>query len=652
MKEIAKKILIMKKATSLDVIIGVIKKSDCKAVSFDIFDTLIKRNIRTAQDVFELMEVKFNQYFGKYLPVSTLRKRAEVVANSNSADEDVTLDEIYDAFEQISDEERLWLKEQEIYLETSLCQQNHKMYDIYNWCLENGKKVIITSDMYLPLDIVKEILANAGYYNYSNLYLSNVERARKSTGSLFSILLENERLKAREIVHIGDALKGDYLIPKSMGIYAILIRRDIPDSMYLNKQIFKSKDNEIINNYNIVNSFIRNNENPNNSFFEKVGFEIVGPVLYGYCKWLIKRLKKQGISKVFFLAREGVTLEKAFNIFQPQGITYHMIRVSRRATALPLLYRAKSLDDILNRITTTRVNFTIKDLLKSCELGQSEINIIMSRIEEHYDDNIYALTVNEKKALFNIIYPYIKEMSKKQEEYIKGYLEQFDFDGKIAVCDVGWHGTIQSALQDVFIEDDIYGYYIGKKEKRAKEKMKSEAFLFDNSYNRSIMNDVMSAPDLFELFFLSVDGSARKYAKNDLGEYYCVQSEPEQSEESAKDVIILQNAALKFVKEFKKIDDVLDVKMNPVVCEAAFSRFINHLSADTVEHLKKFSFLNVESHSMVAQHGLGYYVLKPQNFITEFLKNGSKAVFLKSVFKLPLPYINIIKFLRKFDKKQ
>ena len=67
-------------------------------------------------------------------------------------------------------------------------------------------------------------------------------------------MLEEERLNASEVVHIGDALKGDYLVPKSMGINAILIHRDDSDTMYFNKKVLMSKNLEIANNYNIVNS--------------------------------------------------------------------------------------------------------------------------------------------------------------------------------------------------------------------------------------------------------------------------------------------------------------------------------------------------------------------------------------------------------------
>lgn len=114
---------------------------------------------------------------------------------------------------------------------------------------------------------------------------------------------------------------------------------------------------------------------------------------------------------------------------------------------------------------------------------------------------------------------------------------------------------------------------------------------------------------MFELFFLSTDGSAKKYASDDTGKCYCVQADPEQTEESAGDIIALQNAAFKFVREFKKLDQDIDVKMSPFVCEAAYSKFINPPSSDTVNHLKEFSFLSVERHSMVPQHGLCYYLV-------------------------------------------
>ena len=59
MLNLIKKICIQINYTDTTDIINIIKKSKVKIVSFDIFDTLIKRNVRTPQDVFELLEKSF-----------------------------------------------------------------------------------------------------------------------------------------------------------------------------------------------------------------------------------------------------------------------------------------------------------------------------------------------------------------------------------------------------------------------------------------------------------------------------------------------------------------------------------------------------------------------------------------------------------------
>ena len=439
------------------------------------------------------------------------------------------------------------------------------------------------------------------------------------------------------------ALRGDYMSPLKLGIQAILIRKRDPETKY-----FNSKRHEL--DYNVLNSFIRNNEPMEYDFYQKIGYEVVGPILYGYSKWLNETTKKSGIRKLFFLAREGFLLERAFRLFSANEQDYCVIRVSRKATALPLLQRAKNLDDVLNRITVTRTRFTVEDLLSACEVDEKTARNILQEAAISPDTTIHSLNGKQKDALFLQAFPSIAEFSRIQEKYIRGYLDEAGFAGKVAVCDVGWHGTIQNALQEIFSDVDITGFYIGKKERKTKKHSNSVAFLFDDHKNHQIQAEVMSAPDIFELFFLSVDGSAKKYAMNSDGKYFCVQAKPEQTRESAKNVINLQDAACHFIEDFKKFDDKLGIAVTPEACEAAYSKFINPPSMETVHHLNQFSFLNVGSHRMGAEHNLFYYSIHPKKFIIEFLNKGSKAIFLKSVFRLPLPYANMIDFLRKFDR--
>ena len=150
MLNLIKKVCIQINYTDTTDIINIIKKSKVKIVSFDIFDTLIKRNVRTPQDVFELLEKSFNNEFDKRVSIKELRIIAEKKANANTQSEDVSLKEVYHEFDEINDLEREWLYKHEILIEKEICQINYKIKKVYDWCVNNNIEVIAISDMYLP----------------------------------------------------------------------------------------------------------------------------------------------------------------------------------------------------------------------------------------------------------------------------------------------------------------------------------------------------------------------------------------------------------------------------------------------------------------------------------------------------------------------
>lgn len=651
MKKIIKRILASKYYTDLDDIITAIKKSECLTVSFDIFDTLIKRNVQHPQDVYDLLEKNFFSYFSRDLPIRDMRIQAETIAGQNSQFEEVNLMEIYDHFDNINEEERSWLIEEEILIEKTVCQRNYQMAKIYDWCIENNKNVIITSDMYLPKNVIVEILEKAGYRNWKNLYLSNDLRTKKATGKIFDIVLQEENISPDLLVHIGDALKGDYLVPRKKRIHAILIRQDGFRTKYENNAFLIEENKAKKISYNVVNSFVKNNVDKEYTFYQKLGYEVVGPILYGYCKWLKQKAKENRIEKIYFLAREGGVLKKAFEAFGESHLYSEVIWVSRKATAIPLLYKTANFNELLRKITVTRANFTIWELLNSCGLSDNQIDEIAKLVSKGVNEVLSTLSETEKTNLFTTAKPYIDEVSKAQKKNIIGYLNQFNFGGNIAVCDVGWHGTIQNALQDIFDDSNIVGYYIGKKERQTKTEACSEAFLFDDDKYHKIGKEIMSSVDLFELFFLSTEGSAKSYNLDARGNYYCDKADPEQSKGNARNIVNLQEAAYKFVNDFRKLDRYLAIDMNPEACAAAYSKFINPPTMETVKQFKKFSFLNVGRHSLVASHRLGYYMIRPKKFISEFLNNGCKSLFLKSIFIISFPYVDLIDLMRKLDKR-
>ena len=129
-----------------------------KIISFDIFDTLLKRNTIKPIDIFELVEKKYNlKNKNKICEFKKLRIEAESIARSNSDKEDILLEDIYKEI-NLDDSVALNLMEIELNIEEEFLMQNIEMKKIYDYALYKGKEIIIISDMYLPKKFIESIL--------------------------------------------------------------------------------------------------------------------------------------------------------------------------------------------------------------------------------------------------------------------------------------------------------------------------------------------------------------------------------------------------------------------------------------------------------------------------------------------------------------
>ena len=196
-------------------------------VSFDIFDTLVRRDVKVPEDVFQKVE----DYYNKKYPEDCIKRFKEVRqesyyrAKSCSSFEEVSLEEIYESMIEYTIEQRKVLMNIEIIVEKDLIHVCESMLSIYQECVRKGKKIFITSDMYLPAYFIENILQDAGYGSYDKLYLSCTERVTKKSGHLFQKLLEDNQVSQKSIVHIGDSFFHDYLGASKVGVKALLIKK-------------------------------------------------------------------------------------------------------------------------------------------------------------------------------------------------------------------------------------------------------------------------------------------------------------------------------------------------------------------------------------------------------------------------------------------
>lgn len=196
---------------------------DADVVSFDIFDTLVKRKVDSPDDIFELIANDYDfageESFGRFFKET--RKTAERVARCKSQYEEVTLNEIYDCFKGLNVLQKEKLIETECKNELNNCVCNADMYGVYQYAKKMNKRIIYTSDMYLDNQTVKKILKNCGYDDYP-LYLSSEIRKTKRSGKLFEyIRMEYPNCK---VAHFGDNIVRDYFMAKLQGIKGVLIK--------------------------------------------------------------------------------------------------------------------------------------------------------------------------------------------------------------------------------------------------------------------------------------------------------------------------------------------------------------------------------------------------------------------------------------------
>lgn len=619
-----------------------------KYVSFDIFDTLVVRNVSKPVDIFKVVEIEYNKnHDDKFLGFKNLRINAELDARKKTRNEEITLDEIYDNLEIQNKDE---IKELEMHIEKSFIVKNQEMFDVYQKCLENNIKIIITSDMYLSLECIKEILELNGYNKYEKLYLSSELKLTKSKGTIFEYVLNDLKISKENIVHIGDNKKSDYLKPKSLGIPAIWYQRNF---YKIHKNLDVEEENKFY--YNSLNSFIENHIDISKNYFWKIGYETFGPLLYSYTKWLQENFLKEKYEKVFFLARDGYIMQKAFEMINLSQISNEYMYASRRALIVPTIWMYDNLEDILaNMFLGSRIS--INALVKRLGLNPKEKQELLKQNNLELDTNLNTSEILKNEnflKFYEQVEDEIKMNSKNEYDNLLKYYHEIGFAGNIAIIDIGWFGNMQNALNNIIkksnMKVDLTGYYVGiVPDSENQEKNKMKGFLFEKNKNEDLYLKKKFFNSIFEMIFLSTHGSVKKYngqdSKVDLYEFEYENSETE------KDIREIQNGALKFIEDFCTSKSNRYIDINERISIYNMISFGNTPELEDTEKFGDMIFYDDDNFYLAKPKKLSYYIIHPKEFYNEFMKSVWMPGFLKRLFKIKLPYFKFILFLRKFNK--
>lgn len=382
------------------------------------------------------------------------------------------------------------------------------------------------------------------------------------------------------------------------------------------------------------------------SDYYRFGVEKFGPFLYGYTQWLHNEIKKEGFSKIFFFARDGYMMEKAFQIFDKDLDTQY-VYFSRKSIRQALLYKCSSYKDSLKYLTWERF-ITIGKLLEYYGFSLREREKIADREALNLEENLSYIELCSNKKMEKL-YDSIKDMiavnSKHQDDMLREYLNIINMKDKCAIVDIGWHGSIQFYLDEYFKhigrKAEFYGYYVGI-DPMFNLKSKNFGWLY-NRDDKKLRKDVLCFFGVYEKLFQSKEGSTYGYEMvNDSVVPVLTDYEYSGDKQTIERIGDWQKGAMDFVRiavERKmEIDDnrawaypLVELGKNPSNADVEFLSFLYNTDGSKIY--------------FVSQKPIFQYKLKELLFA---LSNSVwKTGFMKSVFKLPLPYYFIYKALRK-----
>ena len=284
-------------------------------VSFDIFDTLLFRPYVRPIDLFLHIERHYNAPF-----FMTCRVGAEQNARQkNSTKQDITFDEIYDEIDPCFQH----LKQVELDWERMVLRPNPEMKAIWDFARENGKKIVVASDMYLPTEFIADVLNKNGFGGYDRLYVSGDINQTKARGTLFDTIIRDMGVAPKKILHIGDSKKSDYKRPREHGLraylYPHLVKTWLKNNVRMSK-FYRKQDDNLGASILVAIMAMRDQAERMGmavakNYWEKLGYEYGGPVIYGYTRWIEQTAQNQGIDHLMFVARDGYSLQRVFNTF-------------------------------------------------------------------------------------------------------------------------------------------------------------------------------------------------------------------------------------------------------------------------------------------------------------------------------------------------
>lgn len=197
------------------------------------------------------------------------------------------------------------------------------------------------------------------------------------------------------------------------------------------------------------------------------GFQYFGPFLFGFTKWLSGRLNEEGLTNVFFFSRDGYMMQKAFELLQPDFPKTKYVYFSRKSLRQSLLWKCDGFRESLRYLTYE--NFiSVGRLLDYYGFGEHERASVAEQYGLDLTKDLPWNTLSDNETaqhVYDLLREDIVRKSREQYDLLEGYLDAIGMEGKVAIVDIGWIGSMQYALEEFARMSGrdltVSGFYVG-----------------------------------------------------------------------------------------------------------------------------------------------------------------------------------------------
>ncbi len=458
------------------------KLSEFDVISFDVFDTLIFRPFFEPADLFFLMGARLS-----YPDFKRIRQEMEQKAREHKYKKEkhyeVNLSEIYDLMERETGIDKASVMQMEIRLEQEFCFANPYMKEVVDSLRQMGKRLIITSDMYLNTEQIRELLLHCGLGEFDAVYVSCDHGKSKSKGDLFDLIKQAEGSAHPDIcrmVHVGDNKVSDLERAERHGFTAVHYvnvntageRYRAEDMSAITGSLYRGMADAHI--HNGLHTFSREYE---------FGYIYGGLFVTGYCRFIHEFVHSHSIDKILFLARDGYVLSKAYHILYPEeDDTWQYVYWSRLAAEKVTAAHFKY--DYFRRFLYHKVNqgYRIADIFATMEL-EDMTEPCCQRLGLSPDAELTDRNVDDlKKILLDDWDEILAHYAEQREAGRLYYTSILENCGSAVAVDIGWAGsgaiTLDCAVNRIWKMDcPITGIVAGTNTCHNAEPDTSETFL-------------------------------------------------------------------------------------------------------------------------------------------------------------------------------